>query len=134
MKDRFRDLIERDREKAMDMEGASTRGLSPSKRYRVDPNFQRVPVAVCGNTAFGLPCCSEKGEGKYCYCRIPCESQMDPNNPEKRIPAAEKLFQETKQQLHHHARRRLSHSDERAIDEFVDAYMEVFGPNITKEE
>lgn len=128
---RFRDLIERDRERAMDMEGVSSRGLSPSKRYKVDPDFQRVPVAICGNTAFGLPTCAEKGEGKYCYCRVPCESQMRTDNPEKRIPAAEKLFRETQERLRKHSRKQLTHSDERAIDEFVDAYTKVFGP--TKE-
>lgn len=125
-RNRFKDLIDRDRQKAMDMEGVSTRGLTPSKRYKVDPNFQRVPVAICWNTKMGLPTCSERGEGKYCYCRIPCEEQMRLDNPEIRIPAAEALFQETQKKLRVHARKNLSHSDERAIDEFADALLAAF--------
>ena len=123
---RFRDRIEQDEAKARDVEGASARGLSPSKRYRVDPRYQRVPVALCWNARLGLPTCGDKGEGKYCYCKIPCELQMDINDPEVRIPAAEALFQETQKKLRTHAHKQLTHSDERAIDEFVDAYLKTF--------
>lgn len=105
--ERHRDRILEDEERARDMEGRGTRGLPPSKKYRADPGYARVPIAICDNSTIGLPTCP-KGEGKYCYCKEPCESQMRLDNPKKRIPAAEKLYQESKMKAIHHAREKAS--------------------------
>lgn len=49
------------------------------------------PVAICENTQIGLPCCS-KGEGKYCYWKKPCSSQMRLTNPKRKTLQAEALY------------------------------------------
>ena len=49
------------------------------------------PVAICGNTQMGFPCC-EKGEGKYCYSLKVCSSQMQLAQPDKRTLGAEELY------------------------------------------
>lgn len=73
---RLVDLLVQDAERAADRRSAMDRvpKLAADKMYRVDPNYSRIPYAVCENVFLGLPCC-KNGIGRYCYCRIPCGRQ-----------------------------------------------------------
>lgn len=75
-------------------DGITINTLPASKRYLVDRlNFSETPVAVCDHIRLGMSACYN-GEGTYCYCRLPCTSQMDMSDPSKMADTARASFSE----------------------------------------
>lgn len=105
---RLQDLIDRDADKASDyrLEHDRVPDLPADQLYRVDPKYSRRPVAICGNTLMGLPCC-KNGKGKHCYCKVPCGNQYslttrDFKNRTFATPEAEAISEmEVKEALRH---------------------------------
>lgn len=111
---------QQDIEKAEDLQsaGISSKGLPPSKRYKVDPQYSREPKAFCGNVKkLGLPPC-RYGEGTYCYSRKVCESQLSLDNPDEYTDGAKKKASMEEQRALEHAREISSQMrDERSMSD-----------------
>lgn len=99
---KLQDLEDQERAREAQENGATSRGLPPGKKYRVDPEYARRPTAICELPTIGLPCC-EKGEGRHCMWRGVCSHQLMSDGV-TRTPQAEKLYQEEVNKALRHAR------------------------------
>lgn len=43
--------------------------MSVSKKYRVNNDFTKDPIAICDHISLGFDSCDRR-EGKYCYCKL----------------------------------------------------------------
>lgn len=73
--------------------------VPPSEMWRLHKEYSRHPTAFCGNRDVGLPVCP-KGEGKFCYYRKPCGSQVQLNGEQVSEEAkreADRMVQECRE-------------------------------------
>lgn len=86
--------------------GKNDRGLPASKKYLVNPEFSRTPVAKCECVLLGLPSCAS-GEGVYCYQKKPCSSQAELSSTSEDItltPEAKELYSDERNKALKHSR------------------------------
>jgi len=129
---RWNDRDAKDIEKADELQraGISSRGLPPSKKYKVNPLYSREPKAICENVRnLGLPPC-QFGEGIYCYSRRVCSSQLDINNPENHTPEAKEILKRESDAAIQHAREisaKMSDEDSMSDAEYEEMIKRIMG-------